>query len=67
MARIQADEIILARLPCKLDLMNYRQLSEWIRNQIILNHTERGQIGTKIAYGDQEWHPDFWMDECQLQ
>ena len=62
-ARIQADETILARLPCKLDLMNYRQLSEWIRNQIILNHTERGQIGTKIAYGDQEWHPDFWMDE----
>ena len=30
-ARIQADETILARLPCKLDLMNYRQCSEWLR------------------------------------
>ena len=39
-ARIQADETLLARLPCKLDLMNYRQCSEWLRNQIILNHTE---------------------------
>ena len=63
MARIQADETILARLPCKLDLMNYRQCSEWLRNQIILNHTERGQIGAKIDYGGDEWKPDFWMDE----
>ena len=63
MARIQADETILARLSCKLDLMNYRQCSEWLRNQIILNHTERGQIGAKIDYGGDEWKPDFWMDE----
>ena len=62
-ARIQADETIVARLPCKLDLMNYRQLSEWIRNQIILNHTERGQTGSKIGYGEDLWHPDFWIDD----
>ena len=62
-AQIQADETLLARIPCKLDLMNYRQCSEWLRNQIILNHTERGHLGAQIDYGNQKLHPDFWMDE----
>ena len=62
-AQIQADETLLAKLPCKLDLMNYQQCSEWLRNQIILNHTERGHLCAQIDYGNQEWHPDFWMDE----
>ena len=58
-SRIQTENTTISRLPCPLKFMMYRQGSDWLRDQIVLNHTERGYIGTQIAYGDDEWHPDF--------
>ena len=60
---VHAGSTIVAKLPCKLELMNYRQCSDWIRNQILANHVKQGKSGTKIVYGDEDWHPDFCLDE----
>ena len=43
--------------------MTYRQCSDWLREQIVLNHTKRGYVGTKIGYREEEWRPDFWLEE----
>ena len=51
---VHAGSTIVAKLPCKLELMNYRQCSDWIRNQILANHVEQGKSGTKIVYGDED-------------
>ena len=62
-SRVQSDDTLVAKLPCRLDLMNYKQCSEWIRNQILLNHKEQGKKGSKIGYSEDDWHPDFWLDD----
>ena len=40
------------KLPLKLDLMVYNDLSKWIRKQILKDRHERGYSGRKIVYKD---------------
>ena len=56
----------LPRLPMKLDLMCYNDLSKWLRPQIVKNRHERGfPEGLKIKYKDMSWCPSFWpTDMC---
>ena len=63
MSRVQAEDTLVAKLPCQLELMNHRQCATWLRGQIILNHKEQGKSGSRIVYGDDNWHPDFWLDD----
>ena len=60
---MQTEETLVVLLPSNLEFMVYRQCADWLRNQIVVNHTERGYSGQVIVYGDEEWHPDFWLDE----
>ena len=46
---VQAESTMVAKLPCKLELMNYRQCSDWIKTQILANHLEQGKCGSKIV------------------
>ena len=62
-SRVQSEDTLIALLPCRLDIMSYKQCSEWIRNQIVLNHKEQGKTGNRIGYGEDDWHPDFWLDD----
>ena len=62
-SQIQSDDTLVEKLPCRLELMGYKQCSIWITNQILLNHKEQGKHGSKICYGEDEWHPSFWLDD----
>ena len=51
------------KLPLKLDLMVYNDLSKWIRKQILKDRHERGYSGRKIVYKDMTWKPSFWPED----
>lgn len=51
------------KLPLKLELMVYNDLSKWIRKQILKDRHERGYSGRKIVYKDMTWKPSFWPED----
>ena len=51
------------KLPSKLELMVYNDLSKWVRKQILKDRHERGYSGKKIVYKDMTWKPSFWPDD----
>ena len=48
-SQIQSDDTLVEKLPCRLELMGYKQCSIWITNQILLNHKEQGKHGSAMV------------------